>query len=61
MSAGLFVSTCPDCGGELVSDHLGNSACSSCDRAYLNRFGHLFPVERVESEIAAPALPLGQG
>ena len=61
MSAGLFVSTCPDCGGELVSDHLGNSACSSCDRAYLNRFGHLFPVERVVPEGASPALPLAQG
>lgn len=61
MSAGLFASNCPECGGELVTDQLGNSACESCDRLYLNRFGHLIPIDRSASRLAAPALPISQG
>jgi hypothetical protein len=61
MSAGLFLSSCPECGGELVADRHGNSACTSCDRLYLNRFGHLIPIDPHVSQLAPPALPVSQG
>jgi hypothetical protein len=59
MSSGLFVWHCPACGGELVTDHLGNSACGSCDRLYLNRFGHLIPMTKTRTE--PPTTPVVQG
>jgi hypothetical protein len=46
MSAGLFVSSCPECGGELAIDLPGGTnTCVPCRRSYLNRFGHLIPVQ----------------
>ena len=46
MTAGLFALTCPECGGELAIDHLGTTgSCAPCQRSYLNRFGHLIPIE----------------
>jgi hypothetical protein len=59
MPSGLFVSHCPACGGELVTDHLGNSACGSCDRLYLNRFGHLIPIDPPRDDVTT--LPIAQG
>ena len=61
MTAGLFATNCPECGGDLVTDDLGNSACGSCDRLYLNRFGHLIPIDRALAHLSAPALPGPQG
>jgi hypothetical protein len=45
MSAGLFALSCPQCNGELKVDPRGMSECAHCERAYLNRFGHLIPIE----------------
>lgn len=62
MNAGLFVLSCPECGGELAIDHPGTtSTCTPCRRSYLNRFGHLIPVEFQEPHIEQDALsaPLG--
>ena len=44
MSAGLFRLVCPQCNGELETDHRGMGICARCKRAYLNRFGHLIPI-----------------
>ena len=45
MSAGLFGLICPQCNGELETDHRGMAICARCQRAYLNRFGHLIPID----------------
>jgi hypothetical protein len=48
MSAGLFALTCPQCAGELEIDLRGTGTCARCARcarAYLNRFGHLIPID----------------
>ncbi|MEO8693766.1 MAG: hypothetical protein ABI658_09630 [Acidimicrobiales bacterium] len=47
MNAGLFVLSCPECGGALAIDLTGTtttSTCVPCQRSYLNRFGHLIPI-----------------
>jgi len=46
MSAGLFALSCPQCNGDLALDHRGMGLCVRCERAYLNRFGHLIPIDQ---------------
>ena len=62
MTAGLFATNCPECGGELTPDDLGlTNACAPCQRAYLNRFGHLIPVEFHQSEPVSAVQPVPHG
>ena len=58
MTAGLFALSCPECGGQLATDHLGTtSTCAPCQRAYLHRFGHLIPIEFHDPDPETAVLP----
>lgn len=61
MTVGLFSMSCPECGGELATDALGSSTCAPCQRAYLNRFGHLIPIEFHPTEHEPAPLPVSFG
>ena len=61
MTAGLFVLRCPECGGVLAIDQFGTGTCAPCQRSYLNRFGHLIPVEFRQPEPDPAVLPVQLG
>lgn len=60
MSAGLFALICPQCAGELEIDLHGTATCvrcARCARAYLNRFGHLIPIDSHDFPLESPGDP----
>ncbi len=51
MSIGVFVLRCPRCGDELGLHGSGGALCTACSTAYLNRFGHLIPLEESDNPL----------
>jgi hypothetical protein len=52
----IFESPCPGCGRALSVADGDQLTCSSCQRSYRSRMGHLFPVaEARTTTMAAPA------
>ncbi len=55
MAFDLFTTVCPGCGTDLGHDCSDETTCSSCQRTFRWRFGHLIPVGE-----GTPASPTGR-